>query len=143
MIRQIAPQFFTMNIPGTLAYYRDKLGFHCLGTWQDPPVYFHRCAGPACDSLPMWCWTINLTRGTVREEKLDERAVEFPRIDDRLVGVPARYRVTVGTGISYATISNAVLLRSIGSAPPPGDPGEAAFAPAHSHSGELSGRYLS
>ena len=23
----------------TLAYYRDKLGFDCLGTWQDPPVY--------------------------------------------------------------------------------------------------------
>jgi uncharacterized glyoxalase superfamily protein PhnB len=39
MIRQIAPQFFTMDIPATLAYYQDKLGFACLGTWQDPPVY--------------------------------------------------------------------------------------------------------
>ncbi len=39
MIRLIAPQFFTMNIPGTLAYYKDKLGFECLGTWQNPPVY--------------------------------------------------------------------------------------------------------
>ena len=39
MIRQIAPQFFTMDIPATLAYYKDKLGFNCLGTWQDPPVY--------------------------------------------------------------------------------------------------------
>jgi uncharacterized glyoxalase superfamily protein PhnB len=39
MVRQIAPQFFTMNIPATLAYYNDKLGFECLGTWQDPPVY--------------------------------------------------------------------------------------------------------
>jgi uncharacterized glyoxalase superfamily protein PhnB len=39
MIRQIAPQFFTMDIPATLAYYTDKLGFSCLGTWQDPPVY--------------------------------------------------------------------------------------------------------
>lgn len=39
MIRLIAPQFFTMDIPGTLAYYNDKLGFECLGTWQDPPVY--------------------------------------------------------------------------------------------------------
>jgi hypothetical protein len=39
MIRQIAPQFFTTNISGTLAYYKDKLGFGCLGTWQDPPVY--------------------------------------------------------------------------------------------------------
>jgi uncharacterized glyoxalase superfamily protein PhnB len=56
MIRQIAPQFFTMDIPGTLEYYKDKLGFECLGTWQDPPVYaivmrdghriHFRCADP-------------------------------------------------------------------------------------------------
>src|SRR5881394_912012 len=39
MVRQIAPLFFTMDIPVTLAYYKDKLGFECLGTWQDPPVY--------------------------------------------------------------------------------------------------------
>jgi hypothetical protein len=39
MIRQIAPQFFTIDIPATLAYFKDKLGFECLGTWQDPPVY--------------------------------------------------------------------------------------------------------
>ena len=39
MIRQIAPQFFTTNLPATLTYYRDKLGFDCLGTWHDPPVY--------------------------------------------------------------------------------------------------------
>jgi uncharacterized glyoxalase superfamily protein PhnB len=39
MIRQIAPLFFTMDIPVTLAYYKDKLGFECVGTWQEPPVY--------------------------------------------------------------------------------------------------------
>ena len=39
MIRQIAPQFFTTNIPATLAYYKDKLGFECLSTWGEPPVY--------------------------------------------------------------------------------------------------------
>ena len=56
MIRQIAPQFFTTDIPRTLAYYKDKLGFECLGTWQDPPSYaivardqhaiHFRCAAP-------------------------------------------------------------------------------------------------
>ena len=56
MIRQIAPQFFTTDIPGTVGYYKDMLGFKCLGTWQDPPVYaivardqhaIHvRCAAP-------------------------------------------------------------------------------------------------
>ena len=32
MIRQIAPVFFTTDIPRTLAYYKDKLGFACLST---------------------------------------------------------------------------------------------------------------
>src|SRR5918912_2390819 len=28
------------NEPGCdLRYYKDKLGFSCIGTWQDPPVY--------------------------------------------------------------------------------------------------------
>src|SRR5919106_4190069 len=39
MIRQIAPQFFTTDLSATLAYYRDKLGFDCLVTWHDSPVY--------------------------------------------------------------------------------------------------------
>jgi|SRR5579862_7205737 len=56
MIRQIAPVFFTRDIRGTLAYYTEKLGFECIGTWQDPPVYaivardqraiHFRCADP-------------------------------------------------------------------------------------------------
>jgi carotenoid cleavage dioxygenase len=39
----------------------------------------------------LWRWTIDLTAGTVREEQLDDRDGEFPRIDDRLAGLPARY----------------------------------------------------
>jgi uncharacterized glyoxalase superfamily protein PhnB len=39
MIRQIAPLFFTTDLPATLAWYNDKLGFACLGTWHDPPVW--------------------------------------------------------------------------------------------------------
>jgi catechol 2,3-dioxygenase-like lactoylglutathione lyase family enzyme len=39
MVRQIVPLFFTTDIPGTLAYYQQKLGFECVGTWQDPPIY--------------------------------------------------------------------------------------------------------
>jgi uncharacterized glyoxalase superfamily protein PhnB len=56
MIRQIVPLFFTTDIPGTLAYYKDRLGFACLGTWHDPPIYaivardhraiHFRCAAP-------------------------------------------------------------------------------------------------
>jgi uncharacterized glyoxalase superfamily protein PhnB len=75
MMRQIAPLFFTTNIPATLAYYKDKLGFECRGKWPDsdstdedrsagapePPVYaivardgcaIHlRCAEPPTANL--------------------------------------------------------------------------------------------
>ncbi len=56
MIRQIAPVFFTLDIPRTLAFYKEKLGFECVGTWLDPPTYaivareqhaiHFRCAAP-------------------------------------------------------------------------------------------------
>jgi len=56
MLHQITPVFFTMDIPRTIAYYTNKLGFECLGTWHDPPVYaivardqhaiHFRCAAP-------------------------------------------------------------------------------------------------
>ena len=39
MIHQIAPQFFTADMASTLVYYKNALGFECLGTWADPPVY--------------------------------------------------------------------------------------------------------
>lgn len=39
MIRRIAPQFFTTDLDATLVYYTEKLGFECVGTWHDPPVY--------------------------------------------------------------------------------------------------------
>ena len=60
MILRIAPQFFTTDIPDTLAWYKDKLGFECLGAWPadspDAPIYaivardkhaiHFRCAAP-------------------------------------------------------------------------------------------------
>ena len=56
MIGRIVPVFFTLDIPRTIAFYADKLGFECLGSWNDPPVYaivardqrpiHFRCAAP-------------------------------------------------------------------------------------------------
>ena len=39
MIRQIVPVFFTTDIQWTLSFYTEGLGFECVGTWHDPPVY--------------------------------------------------------------------------------------------------------
>jgi len=38
----------------------------------------------------LWRWTIDLNAGRVHEEQLDDRTGEFPRIDDRKAGLPAR-----------------------------------------------------
>ena len=46
----------------------------------------------------LWRWTINLDTGMVEQSQLDDRGVEFPRIDDRLAGTAARYSVAVGSG---------------------------------------------
>lgn len=42
----------------------------------------------------LWRWTIDLVAGIVREQQLDDRGCEFPRIDDRLAGLPARHGYT-------------------------------------------------
>jgi carotenoid cleavage dioxygenase-like enzyme len=90
--------------------------------WRDNGV-------PGFDAV-MWSWTINLTRGTVTEQQIDERSVEFPRVDDRLVGMPARYGVTVGAGklVRYDLERGTAEEHLFGTATEPGGPGEAVFA---------------
>jgi carotenoid cleavage dioxygenase-like enzyme len=53
------------------------------------PELWREDGGPGFDAV-MWSWTINLTRNTVTEQQIDERAIEFPRLDDRRAGMPAR-----------------------------------------------------
>ena len=91
----------------------------------------------------MWQWTIDLNDGTVTERQLDDRPVEFPRIDDRLAGLPARYGVTAGIGslVRYDLKTGAAEEHQFGEAAQHGEPGEAVFAPAGSSS-ELDGWYL-
>lgn len=46
----------------------------------------------------LWRWTIDLTAGTVKEEHLDDRKSDFPRVNDRLVGLPTRFGYTQQLG---------------------------------------------
>ncbi len=51
----------------------------------------------------LWSWTIDLAKGTVTEQQIDDRPGDFGRIDDRLIGLPARYgylMAMAGEGIS-------------------------------------------
>lgn len=38
-----------------------------------------------------WRWTIDTVTGRVTEGAVDDRLGDFPRVDDRRVGLPARY----------------------------------------------------
>ncbi|MDG2026884.1 MAG: carotenoid oxygenase family protein [Acidimicrobiales bacterium] len=46
----------------------------------------------------LWRWTIDLTAGTVKEEHLDDHKSDFPRVNDRLVGLPTRFGYTQQLG---------------------------------------------
>jgi carotenoid cleavage dioxygenase-like enzyme len=92
----------------------------------------------------LWRWTIDLETGDVEESQLDDRAVEFPRVDDRLVGAAARYSVAVGRGglVRYDLDRGTASEHRFGAARLPGVPGEAVFAPSPGQSDESSGWYL-
>ncbi|WP_251093825.1 carotenoid oxygenase family protein [Streptomyces sp. Caat 7-52] len=82
----------------------------------------------------LWKWTVDPARGTVREEQLDDRPGEFPRVDDRLTGLAAGHgHVTCGTSlVRYDLRSGGVTAHDFGAGRVPG---EAAFAPADGTAG--------
>jgi carotenoid cleavage dioxygenase len=91
----------------------------------------------------LWQWTLDLAEGKVAERQLDERACEFPRIDDRLAGLDARYGQTIassgeagvedaGSLLRYDLHSGSVAEHVFGAGR---HPSEAAFAPADDQPG--------
>ena len=99
------------------------------------------------DEAALWRWKINLDTGVVEESQLDDRGVEFPRVDDRLAGSAARYSVAVGSGalVRYDLQRDTATEHRFGadgSHRAPSAPGEAVFAPAVGQSDELAGWYL-
>jgi carotenoid cleavage dioxygenase-like enzyme len=46
----------------------------------------------------LWKWTIDLDKGTVTEEMIDDRPGDFGRVDDRLVGQDARFGYLMAMG---------------------------------------------
>ena len=54
--------------------------------------------GHRFDPTTLVRWTIDTRRGTVTHTTLDDRSVEFPRIDERRTGDAYRYTYAVGVG---------------------------------------------
>lgn len=94
----------------------------------------------------LWNWSIDLVHRTVAERQLDDHVVEFPRVDDRLVGLPARYSVTTADDclVRNDLITGAAEEHIFGTSASRGHPGEAVFVPAGSgDADEANGYYLS
>jgi carotenoid cleavage dioxygenase len=81
-------------------------------------------------------WTVDLEAGTVTEGALDDRRIEFPRVDERRTGLPHRYGYAVegdlldGTAtalVRYDLGTGATERHDFGAGRVPG---EAVFAPA-------------
>jgi carotenoid cleavage dioxygenase-like enzyme len=96
-------------------------------------------------------WAIDVGAGTVKEETLDDRSVEFPRVDERRVGRPARFGYATQTRpgrdgfaletslVKYDLVSGAAEEHHFGTGR---TPGEGVFVPASDGAGEDDGYVL-
>ena len=145
--------------------------FHTLNAYDDGDrvvVDLARYAGPYDVSalegkgpLTLDRWSIDPGSGKVRQQSLDDRAQEFPRVDDRIVSQPHRYgysavisvvsRDTVSLNGDFAdgAFANALLKHDLtaGTAEAhefgrDATAGEAVFAPASATAGEDDGYVL-
>ena len=93
-------------------------------------------------------WVVDLAGGRVTQESLDDRAVEFPRIDERRTGRPHRFGYAVaydddgyptGTLVKHDLVAGSTLTRDLG---PGVNLGEVVFVPRAADAGEDDGVLL-
>jgi carotenoid cleavage dioxygenase-like enzyme len=78
--------------------------YHPMNAYEDGARIFvdvcrlaHEAKPGAPEALPqLYRWTIDPTSGSVAEDRLDDRSVEFPRINEARVGLPYRFGYAVG-----------------------------------------------
>ncbi|WP_152364294.1 carotenoid oxygenase family protein [Microlunatus speluncae] len=90
----------------------------------------------AAEAKPqLWEWALDLGTGQVAERQLDDTASEFPRIDDRLTGLPASsvYTCAEHDILHYDLGSGRIATHRFGT----GEPGEATFVPSADGPGYL------
>jgi carotenoid cleavage oxygenase len=96
--------------------------FHPLNAYDDndsvvidvsrhPKMFATDLYGPAEQPPTLDRWTIDLDGGKVIEERLDDRAQEFPRVDDRVVGHRHRCGYTTTVGINDEWVRFGQLLK--------------------------------
>ncbi|GLU45667.1 carotenoid oxygenase family protein [Nocardiopsis ansamitocini] len=118
-----------------------------LDVVRHPKMFATDFTGPNEGGPSLHRWTVDLGVGRVREERLDDRGQEFPRVDERLVGKRHRYGYAValvdGSGaesadaiIKHDFVRGTAQTRSFGAGR---QPGEFVFAPSHPDAAEDEG----
>ncbi|MET9360015.1 carotenoid oxygenase family protein [Streptomyces sp. NPDC006632] len=127
--------------------------FHALNAYDEPGdgagrgdrIVLHvvRYERLGAERPSLWKWTLDLETRVAHEEQIDDQACEFPRIDDRLAGLEARFgHVTVAQSPSSGPIPGALLRYDLRTGSVARHdfgagrtPAEAAFAPADDRPG--------
>ncbi|WP_116205612.1 carotenoid oxygenase family protein [Amycolatopsis circi] len=116
-----------------------------LDVVRHPKMFDRALHGPAEGEPTLDRWTVDLTLGKVVEERIDEHGQEFPRVDERLVGLPHRYGYTTALDDRSRSVG-AVYKHDLrkGSADahrfgPGREPGEFVFVPSSADAGEDEG----
>jgi carotenoid cleavage dioxygenase len=142
--------------------------FHCLNAYDDDGrVVVDLCQyNESFDVSTLWAahgpvtldrWTIDPAAGTVKQQRLDDRGQEFPRVDDRIISRPHRYgysavigevnrAITVAGDFSDDAFANAILRHDLSRGTTQAREfgrdatvGEAVFAPAAPDAAEDDG----
>lgn len=96
--------------------------------------------GDAAVGATLYRWVLDPRTGALAEQALDDRAVEFPTVNEDRLGRSSRFRYAVGDDaiLKYDTGSGAVQALRLGR-----DAGEAVFVPAAGGTAEDDGWLLS
>lgn len=102
--------------------------FHPLNAYDDgdrvvidvtrhPKMFDSNQLGPNEGPPTFDRWTVDMSAGKVIEERLDDTGQEFPRIDERLVGLPHRYGYTLryGAGPGAEQVADALIKHDLSS----------------------------
>ena len=129
----------------------DDDGTVVLDVVRHPRMFDTHRLGPDEGTPTLDRWTLDLAAGKVVEERLDDRGQEFPRVDERLVGRPARFGYAVHTRpgrdgfameaalVKYDLATGTTEEHRFG---PGRTPGEGVLVPASADAGEDDGYVL-
>jgi carotenoid cleavage dioxygenase len=122
-----------------------------LDVVRHPSMFRTQLLGPAEGTPTLERWHVDGRGGAVKEERIDDRGQEFPRVDERRVGLAHRYAyaVSVGEDDGIVGTESSVLrhdlerstsvARSFGRG---ASVGEAVFVPRHDDAAEDDGWLL-